>query len=251
MSDKKLDIMQIGTVITLYDLWGESAAIKYITQVISCTVEESQGIIEEIKNSNRYAEHLKRKEIQRRMEEQHRIAQQREAANNMYGFNAKTSNKYSLKPLYVETKHKDKEVRREKKKNTMVFIDAESVSADKCPGIVGQSKSAGEIYEIRYYARQKDNSTVAWKDMAKQYGIKPILMAGEPQKNKIDNKIIKDIKHILETNKSIDVFCIATRDGDYKEIVEYIQQRKKRAIVLATKNTSESLKDSASEVRGI
>lgn len=138
-----------------------------------------------------------------------------------------------------------------KKKNTMVFIDAESVSANHCQGIIGQCKSIGEIFEMRYYALQKDSSTAAWKNVAKQYSIKPILMCGQAAHNKIDNKIIKDIKAILESNKSIDIFCIASRDGDYSEVAEYIRSKKKKVVILATKNTSQRLKNTASEVRGI
>ena len=138
-----------------------------------------------------------------------------------------------------------------RKKNTMVFIDAESISAERCPGIIGQCKSVGELFEVRYYARQKDPSTLAWKEKANSYGIKPILMYGEAEHNKIDNKIIKDIRKILANNKSIDIFCIATKDGDYSSIVKEIRENKKRAVIFATKDTSKKLKQAASEVKGV
>ena len=143
----------------------------------------------------------------------------------------------------------DKPVHR--KLNTMVFIDAESVSASSCSRIIGQANSIGDIAEIRYYARQKDNSTAAWKDVARQYGIKPILMYGDPAKDKIDNKIKKDIRSVLQTNKSIDIFCIASRDGGYTDLVNELRNLRKRVVILATKDTSKRLKQSASEVRGI
>ena len=66
-----------------------------------------------------------------------------------------------------------------------------------------------------------------------------------------DDKIIEDIKSILESNKSIDIICIASRDGDYSEVAEYIRSKKKKVVILATKNTSQRLKNAASEVRGI
>lgn len=138
-----------------------------------------------------------------------------------------------------------------KKKNTMVFIDAESVGANRAAQIIGQSRAEGEIYEVRYYALQKDPSVNNWRESARKYGIKPILLSGEPSKNKVDNKISKDIKSILSTNKSIDVFCIATRDGDYVELVNYVRKRGKKVVVFATKNTSSLLKKAASEVKGI
>ena len=145
----------------------------------------------------------------------------------------------------------DYEENRYRKKNTMVFIDAESIAANRCSRIIGQCRSVGEIFEIRYYARQKDASTAAWKETAKEYGIKPILMFGEAEHNKIDDKIVRDIYHVLETNKSIDIFCIASRDGDFSGIAKELREKHKRVVVLATKNTSELLKTYASEIRGI
>jgi len=148
---------------------------------------------------------------------------------------------------YIE----DHELTSNRKKNTMVFIDAENISADHCPGIIGQSGSIGEVFEKRYYARQNDPSTAAWKDQAKIHGIKPIIMSGEAEHNKIDNKIMKDIRHIVNTNKSIDIFCIASRDGDYTAITQELRNLKKRVVILAAKNTSGRLKNAASEVKGI
>ena len=138
-----------------------------------------------------------------------------------------------------------------KKKNTMVFIDAENISSDHCSSIIGQCKSIGEVFEIRYYARQKDPNTAKWKETITNYGLKPILMCGEPERNKIDDKIIKDIRKVLNTNKSIDIFCIASKDGDYSKIVQEIRNNKKRAVILATKGTSKKLKEKASEIKGI
>ncbi|MBR4728206.1 MAG: NYN domain-containing protein [Clostridia bacterium] len=138
-----------------------------------------------------------------------------------------------------------------KKKNTMVFIDAENISSDHCSSIIDQCKTIGEVFEVRYYARQKDPSTAKWKETITDYGLKPILMCGEPERNKIDNKIIKDIRKVLNTNKSIDIFCIASKDGDYSKIVQEIRDNKKRAVILATKGTSKKLKSKASEIKGI
>ena len=150
-----------------------------------------------------------------------------------------------------EGHNKELEENRYFKKNTMIFIDAESVAANRCSRIIGQCNNIGEIYEIRYYARQKEPSTEAWKDVAKEYGIKPILMCGEARHNKIDEKIIKDIYNVLENNKAIDIFCIASRDGDFSNIAKELRDRHKRVVVLATKNTSIRLKSQASEIKDI
>ena len=138
-----------------------------------------------------------------------------------------------------------------KKKNLAVFIDAESVSSSHASKINGQIHRIGELFEARYYALQKDNSTSLWKQEAKKYGFKPILMFGPPEKNKIDNKIIEDAKKMLEQNKQIDIFCIVSRDGDFTPLVKYLKEHKKRVVILATKQTSKKLKDASSEVKGI
>ena len=152
---------------------------------------------------------------------------------------------------YENEPNEEPEDNRHYKENTMIFIDAESVAANRCSRIIGQCKNVGEIHEIRYYARQKDPSTAAWKDVAREYGIKPILMYGEARHNKIDDKIIKDIYNVLKTNKAIDILCIASRDGDYSNIAKELRERHKRVVVLATKNTSGLLKSYASEIKGI
>lgn len=157
----------------------------------------------------------------------------------------------TLIPDWYWDEYDDEATTGHRKQNTIVFIDAENISADRCSRIIGQCRAIGEVYEIRYYARQNDPATAAWKEQAKYHGIKPILMCGEPEHNKIDNKIVKDIRRVLNTNKSIDIFCIASGDGDYSKIVQEIRSQKKRAVILATKNASKRLKGSASEVRGI
>ena len=138
-------------------------------------------------------------------------------------------------------------VKQTKKKNLVLFIDAESVSSNYAAKIMNRISKIGQLFEARYYALQKDDSTRFWKDQAKHHGIKPILMYGEPSKNKIDNKIIKDAKHMLKENKNIDIFCIATRDGDYSSLVSFLREQRKRVIILAPKNTSQKLKSVSSK----
>lgn len=138
-------------------------------------------------------------------------------------------------------------VKQIRKKNLALFIDAESVSSNYATKIMSSISKIGQLAEARYYALQKDDSTRFWKDQAKHHGIKPILMYGEPSKNKIDNKIIKDAKHMLQQNKNIDIFCIATRDGDYSSLVSFLREHRKRVIILAPKNTSQKLKSVSSK----
>ncbi len=138
-----------------------------------------------------------------------------------------------------------------KKKNLAVFIDAESVGSSLAARIDGQIKKIGTLFEARYYALQKDNRTKAWKDVAKKYGFKPILLCGEPEKNRIDKKIMRDVRTMLEKNKQVDIFCIVSRDGDFTSLVNDLRKHGKRVVILATKQTSKRLKEAANEVKGI
>ena len=137
-----------------------------------------------------------------------------------------------------------------KKPNTMIFVDAENISSYCVNSINHELSRIGKVFEKRYYAMQKDPPTDNWKSAIKS-GYKPILMSGKRQKNKIDNKIIKDAKKIVATNKSIDIFVLASRDGDYAELANYLRNHNKRVVVLAPDNISHKLKKACSETRNI
>lgn len=137
------------------------------------------------------------------------------------------------------------------KKNTIVFIDAENVSPKYVTNIEKEIRNIGNVAEVRYYAMQKDQRTAGWKSTIKEYGYKPILLAGERVKNRIDNKIIQDAQRVLNENKSIDIFVIVSRDGDYTELVKKIRSNRKRVVILAPNDISKKLKTASSEFRSI
>ena len=135
-----------------------------------------------------------------------------------------------------------------KKPNTMIFVDAENISPYCVNRINHELSKIGKVFEKRYYAMQKDPPTDSWKTAIKS-GYKPILMSGKREKNKIDNKIIKDAKKVVATNKSIDIFVLASRDGDYAELANYLRNHNKRVVVLAPDNISNKLKNACNETR--
>ncbi len=134
-----------------------------------------------------------------------------------------------------------------KKQNTIVFIDAEGVSHFSAEEIEEHIKDIGQVAEVRYYAMQKDPATKGWKDTEKKYGYKAILLSGERTRNKIDDKLIKDAKNILVKNKSIDIFVLVTKDGDFTELATYLRQNGKRVVLLAPLQTSKELKSVCSQ----
>ena len=55
------------------------------------------------------------------------------------------------------------------------------------------------------------------------------------------------MEKVLNENKSIDIFVIVSRDGDYTELVRFLRSNRKRVVILAPKNTSKKLKNASSE----
>ena len=155
---------------------------------------------------------------------------------------------------YIERMEEEKAQKTQKprrKRNTMVFIDAENIACSYAGSIDRIIHEIGEVAEVRYYAMQKDPVTEGWKSTIGRYGYKPILMAPPREKNKIDDKIIRDAKKILDQNKSIDIFVIVSGDGDYTALVNFLRARGKRAVVLAARQISQRLKAVSSETRRV
>lgn len=124
---------------------------------------------------------------------------------------------------------------KEKSSNTQktisLYIDAENVGAQHADRIMNLVKEKGKVVEKNYYNRQKDNSTVHWKEAAKKYKLKNISMYGKPEKDKIDKKIKKDIRKTL-ANEAVDIICLVTSDGGYEDIVKEVKRFGKEIIVM-------------------
>lgn len=112
-----------------------------------------------------------------------------------------------------------------------LYIDAENVGAQYADRIMNLVKKKGKVVEKKYYNRQKDNSTVHWKEAAKKYELKNISMYGEPEKDKIDNKIKEHIRKAL-VNEAVDIICLVTSDGGYEDIVKEVERSGKEIIVM-------------------
>ncbi len=130
------------------------------------------------------------------------------------------------------------------KQNTELLIDGENVGANKADTIINVAKSQGKLYEGKVYGRQKDSHTRRWSDKARKYGISDIRLYGGPEKNKVDNKIKKDARRLIEQHKNIDIICIATNDSDYVDIIVELRSLGKRVVVIGEKQASESLRAS-------
>lgn len=130
-----------------------------------------------------------------------------------------------------------------KKPNTELLIDGENIGAKKINAILKAVKSLGKLYEAKVYGRQKDVHTRGWRDKAKKHGIQDIRMCGGPEKDKIDNKIKRDARRLINQHKNVDIVCIATNDGGYVDIVKELRSFGKRVVVIGERQASALLRE--------
>ena len=145
------------------------------------------------------------------------------------------------------TKNKKIKKNNKKKVDTEVLIDGENISHRKAPKIMKIAAAQGVVYEGRVYGRQKDRRTKGWTDMARRHGIEDIRLYGGPQKNKVDNKIIKDADKIVRKNKNLDIIVIATSDSDYIDEIKNLRRHGKRVVVAGSKQASKELRNSCNK----
>ena len=133
------------------------------------------------------------------------------------------------------------------KKNTELLIDGENMSYRNADTIMDVVASQGILFEAKVYGRQKDMRTRRWSEEARKHGLKDIRLYGGPQKNKVDDKIIRDAKRILNHDKNVDIFVIATSDSDYIDIIKELRTSGKRVVVVGDRNAPDSLRSSCNK----
>ena len=122
------------------------------------------------------------------------------------------------------------------KKNTELLIDGENMSYRNADTIMDVVASQGILFEAKVYGRQKDMRTRRWSEEARKHGLKDIRLYGGPQK-----------KRILNHDKNIDIFVIATSDSDYVDIIKELRTSGKRVVVVGDRNASDSLRNSCNK----
>ncbi len=133
------------------------------------------------------------------------------------------------------------------KQNTLLLIDGENEGSRKADAIMKAAGSQGKLYDGRVYGRQKDIHTRRWSNKAREHGISDIRLYGEPEKNKVDNKIKKDARRLVNQHKNIDIVCIATNDGDYVDIIKELRALGKRVVIIGEKQAADQLKTCSNE----
>ena len=133
--------------------------------------------------------------------------------------------------------------RKEKKKNTGVLIDGENISARKAKDIMEVVNKIGVLDTVKVYGRQKDSYTKKWTPTSKKIGIEDIRLFGGPGKNKVDEKIKKDARKLINLHKNVDIICLATNDCGYTDVIADLRNAGKKVVVLGGKQAPPKLRN--------
>lgn len=141
-------------------------------------------------------------------------------------------------------------------KYIITLIDTENVPQSCFSGLIslveykyGNHKNAG------YYCFgiNDGKSTVAlgWKEQTVNLkGLTWVSVNGEREKNLVDKAIIKNIKRMIDDPKysRIDVWVIATSDGDYEPAIRLIRSKGHKVIVASNNTISDKLRKAGCEI---
>ena len=84
--------------------------------------------------------------------------------------------------------------------------------------ILNVARNAGIVDEAKVYGLSKDMRTVRWtKEAEKSSELKDVRLKGRPRKNKVDERIKRDMLKTTRERKNVDIFVLASSDhGWYK-----------------------------------
>ncbi len=135
-----------------------------------------------------------------------------------------------------------------KKRNLALYIDGENVPAKLGNDIIKIVRKMGVLDYGKVYGLQKDNSTRKWTEFAtKTPHMKDIRLYGNPAKNKVDNKIKKDILKETKEKRNIDIVVLVSSDCGYVECIRQLRNDGKRVNIIGEKKACESLKEAGNE----
>ncbi len=126
--------------------------------------------------------------------------------------------------------------------DAIVLIDGENICAKNEPKIKAQLELLDFfIIEIRVYHLQKQASTIEWTKIANNNdNYKDIRLFGEPSKNKVDKKLIKDAKSILKKlNKDI---IVISSDGGYSILKTEAEKLGKKTWFMGDEKASKKIR---------
>ena len=133
-------------------------------------------------------------------------------------------------------------------KKMALFIDGDNINIQKVPLIFQKAEQLGKIKIKRLYAIPDKVDNPKSKKIISQYNIKVIKndtnnIAKKNTKNSTDYFLIQGVGDVLQNNKKIDVFCIASGDVDFEGMIDSIKEKNKKVYGFGGKNSAKKLKE--------
>ena len=131
-------------------------------------------------------------------------------------------------------------------KNVFAFIDAENVPSKYWEQIECRMSCLVDRWNGKVYARQKDHATMGWHEVAKTNDyLREIRLSGGPAKNKVDKKIIRDIRRLIGNCIPAEtcVFIVSS-DSDYRVAVTELKEAGVRVVGIGEAKANENYKQS-------
>lgn len=127
-------------------------------------------------------------------------------------------------------------------KKIVVLIDAENTSAKYADGIMDYLKNQGIIISARIYGDFINNNNVkGWNSKAIQHEMEQKQqLTTSAGKNSSDIALVIDAMDLLY-QKTIDIFCIVTSDGDFTGLVKRIREDGIEVIGIGKEDASKRL----------
>lgn len=127
-------------------------------------------------------------------------------------------------------------------KKIVVLIDAENTSAKYADGIMDYLKKQGIIISARIYGDFINNNNVkGWNSKAIQHEMEQKQqLTTSAGKNSSDIALVIDAMDLLY-QKTIDIFCIVTSDGDFTGLVKRIREDGIEVIGIGKEDASKRL----------
>ena len=131
-------------------------------------------------------------------------------------------------------------------KNVFTFIDAENVPSKYWELIQSRISFLVDKWRGKLYALQKDHATMGWHEVAKTNDcLEEIRLSGGPAKNKVDKKIIRDIRRLTENCIPAETcVIIVSSDSDYRVVVAELKEAGVRVIGIGEVKANENYKQS-------
>lgn len=130
-------------------------------------------------------------------------------------------------------------------KKIALLIDGDNINLQKIPLIIKKSKQFGKIKVKKVFAVSDKFNNSEYIKIIQKYDIQieqnnVNKISGKTQKNSTDYFLMQYVEKIL-TNKNIDIFCIATGDGDFAGMIDTIKSQDKEVYGFGAKNTNQKL----------